>query len=52
MAGGGIIWTPHAATVDYPGLWQLRLLAPGSVEVCAPGILIWLHAKSRHAGKA
>jgi hypothetical protein len=51
LAGCGVIWTAHAAIVDYAGLWQLRLLPPGPIEVCALGILIWLHAKWRRATK-
>jgi hypothetical protein len=51
IAGCGVIWAAHLATVDYAGLWQLRLLPPGPVEVCALGILIWLHAKWRSTTK-
>jgi hypothetical protein len=52
LAGGGMLWTLHVALTNYAGLWQLRLLPPGPVEVCALGILVWLHAKWRRAGKA
>jgi hypothetical protein len=49
IACGGIIWTAYTATVDYSGLWQFRVLNPGPIEVCAVGILIWLHAKWRRS---
>jgi hypothetical protein len=52
IAACGLIWTVHAAMVGYEGLWQVRLIPPGPVEVCAVGLLIWLHAKWRRAGRA
>jgi hypothetical protein len=52
IATGGLIWTVHMAMVDYASVWQLRLLPPGPVEVCALGLVIWLHAKWRRAGRA
>ncbi len=50
-AGAGLIWTAREATKDLTSLWQFRLLPPGPLEVCAIGILIWLHAKWRRSTK-
>ena len=47
IAGGGLIWTAHAVTTHYAGLTRIGILPPGPLEVCAIGILIWLHAKWR-----
>jgi hypothetical protein len=49
VAAGGIIWSVQEATKGLAELWQLRLLPPGPLEVCAIGILIWLHAKWRRS---
>ena len=49
IAAGGVIWTAHEATRDVTSLWQLRILPPGPLEVCAIGILVWLHARYRQA---
>jgi len=53
IAAAGAIWTVYAATQDITSLWQFQIAPPGPLEVCALGILIWLHAKwrrSAHAG--
>lgn len=47
IAGGGIVWTTQAVTNHYAGLTRIGIMAPGPLEVCAVGILIWLHAKWR-----
>jgi hypothetical protein len=49
IAAGGIVWSVQEATKSLAELWQLRLLPPGPLEVCAIGILIWLHAKWRRS---
>ena len=49
LAAGGIIWATHVATSDYANLWQIRVSPPGPLEVCALGILVWLHAKWRRS---
>jgi hypothetical protein len=49
IAAGGIIWSIQEATKGLAELWQIRLLPPGPLEVCAMGILIWLHAKWRRS---
>jgi hypothetical protein len=49
VAAGGTIWSVQEATKGLAELWQLRLLPPGPLEVCAIGILIWLHAKWRRS---
>jgi len=49
ISGVGVIWTVQEATKDLAGLWQFSILRPGPLEVCAIGILIWLHAKWRRS---
>jgi hypothetical protein len=39
------------ATSDYASLWHTQIMPPGPVEVCALGILVWLHAKWRRSMK-
>ena len=45
---GGVCWAVQIATKDIATLFRL-LLAPGPLEVCAIGLLIWLHAKWRRS---
>jgi hypothetical protein len=52
LAAGGTIWATYVATVDYASLWQMQILPPGPMEVCALGVLIWLHAKWRRSTNA
>jgi hypothetical protein len=49
IAAGGTIWAVYVATVDYANLWRMSIMPPGPVEVCALGILAWLHAKWRRS---
>jgi hypothetical protein len=49
IAAGGIIWGVYVATMDYNNLWRMQIMPPGPVEVCALGILTWLHAKFRRS---
>ncbi len=51
LAAGGTIWAVYVATVDMDSLWHMRIMPPGPVEVCALGILTWLHAKWRRSLK-
>jgi hypothetical protein len=51
IAAGGCIWGVYVATVDYSSLWRLQILPPGPVEVCALGVLAWLHAKWRRSNQ-
>lgn len=51
LAAGGTIWATYVATIDYASLWQMRILPPGPLEVCALGVLVWLHAKWRRSTK-
>jgi hypothetical protein len=51
IAAGGTIWAAYVATVDYNHLWRMQIMPPGPVEVCALGILAWLHAKWRRSLK-
>jgi hypothetical protein len=52
LAGAGAIWATYVATVDYASLWKMQILPPGPVEICALGILVWLHAKWRRSTRA
>ena len=49
IAAGGMIWAVHLATLHYTGLdsFSFMNLPRGPLEVCALGILVWLHAKWR-----
>jgi hypothetical protein len=49
IAAAGTIWAVYVATVDYNSLWRMQIMPPGPVEVCAVGILAWLHAKWRRS---
>jgi hypothetical protein len=49
VAAGGTLWAVYVATVDYDSLWRMQIMPPGPVEVCALGILCWLHAKWRRS---
>ena len=51
LAAAGIIWAVYVATVDYNNLWRMQIMPPGPIEVCAVGILAWLHAKWRRSTK-
>jgi len=46
VAAGGIVWTANIATQKFTSLSNITL-PTGPLEVCAIGILIWLHAKWR-----
>ncbi len=52
VAAAGTIWAVYVATVDYNSLWRMQIMPPGPVEVCAVGILAWLHAKWRRSIQA
>ena len=51
VAAAGTIWATYTATVDYANLWRMQIMPPGPVEICALGILAWLHAKWRRSTK-
>lgn len=51
IAAGGTVWAVYVATVDYANLWHMQIMPPGPVEVCALGILTWLHGKWRRSTK-
>lgn len=46
VAASGIIWTVKIATDNFKGLdsFSFANLPRGPLEVCALGIVIWLHA--------
>jgi len=45
----GAAWGVYGTVVEHVSFWQLQLSPPGPAEICGLGILIWLHAKWRHA---
>jgi len=49
IAAAGTVWAVYVATQDYANLWRMQIMPPGPVEVCALGILLWLHAKWRRS---
>jgi len=52
IAAGGTVWAVYVSTtVDSANLWRMQIMPPGPVEVCALGILAWLHAKWRRSMK-
>jgi hypothetical protein len=51
IAAAGAIWAAYVATVDYTSLWRVQIMPPGPVEVCALGVLAWLHAKWRRSAQ-
>lgn len=48
MFGGGLIWAVKVETIDISNFFRL-LLTPGPLEICAIGLLVWLHAKWRRS---
>ena len=52
IGAAGIIWGVYLATQNYVGLWHFDITSPGPLEVCALGILAWLHAKWRRSLKS
>ena len=42
-----MIWGAHVSTNNFTNLNALFPLPSGPMEICAVGILIWLHAKWR-----
>jgi hypothetical protein len=51
LAAAGTAWLVYVATTDFNNMWQMRIMPPGPIEVCAIGILMWLHAKWRRSVK-
>lgn len=49
LAAAGTAWLVYVATTDFEHMWQMRIMPPGPIEVCALGILLWLHAKWRRS---
>ncbi len=50
-AAGGVVWGIYMATLHFNGVFSLDLLPAGPIELCALGILVWLHAKWRRSTK-
>lgn len=43
----GMIAAAHAIVSGLSGLLRFHLFPPGPLEICALGVLVWLHAKWR-----
>ena len=54
IAATGLIWAVRLATSNFTGLdaFSFARLPRGPLEVCAAGVLIWLHAKWRKSVRA
>ena len=51
VAAAGMVWAAKIVTADFTGVPNLQLPPGGPMEVCALGIVIWMHAKFRiHTG--
>ena len=51
IAAAGMIWGAYEASTHFTGVFTLDLVPAGPIEVCALGILVWLHAKWRRSTK-
>jgi len=51
VAAVGIIWAVRLAGQDMSTLWNFNVTRPGPLEICALGILMWLHGKWRRSLK-
>jgi len=51
ITAGGLVWGAYVATIHYSGIVNFDMVGSGPIEVCALGILIWLHAKWRRSTK-
>lgn len=51
IAASGMIWGAYVASIHFNGVFSLELVPAGPIELCALGILVWLHAKWRRSTK-
>lgn len=51
ITGAGMIWGAYQASIHFTGVFTLELVPAAPIEVCALGILVWLHAKWRRSTK-
>jgi hypothetical protein len=51
VAAAGLIWAAKIATSNFTGIdaFAFARLPRGPLEICAIGILIWLHARWRRS---
>ncbi len=49
IAGGGLCWAANAMVHQAGTFTNVGLWPAGPLEVCAIGILVWLHAKWRRS---
>ena len=54
VAAGGLVWAVKVATSNFTGMdaFSFSRLPAGPLEICALGILIWLHAQWRKSIRA
>jgi len=51
IAGAGLCWAVNAAAHQFAAVSRVGVWPPGPLELCAAGILIWMHAKWRRSQK-
>ena len=49
IAAGAMVYAVHLITKDYTSLAAITLPRGGPMEICALGVVIWLHGKWRSA---
>ncbi len=49
IAGGGLVWAAQVASTHTAILASVAVWPPGPLEVCAIGVLVWMHAKWRRS---
>jgi len=49
ITAGGLGWCVHVVTKDFTSIANITVPQGGPAEVCALGIVIWLHAKYRRS---
>jgi hypothetical protein len=51
VAGAGLCWAASVAINQFATVYRLGFWPPGPLELCAAGVLIWIHARWRRAVK-
>jgi hypothetical protein len=47
LAGAGLCWAAWVLTHSFGAVSRVGIWPPGPLEVCATGVLVWMHAKWR-----
>lgn len=51
IAGAGLCWATSVIVHQFAAISRMGLWPPGPLELCAAGVLIWMHAKWRRSVK-